>query len=413
MAAPDLLVPLSDPVYRRLFSAQVIALVGTGLSTVALSLLAFDLAGAGAGTVVGIALALKMVAYVTVSPLVTAWTRGISRKRLLIVLDLTRALAVISIAFVTEIWQIYVLIFLLNASSAGFTPTFQAVIPDVLEDEDTYTEALSLSRLAYELEGLASPAIAAALLGVVSYSGLFAGNAVAFLISASLVLSTTIPQPRIAPKMEQALRKVTHGIRLYLSIPRLRGLFALNLAAAAASAMVIVNTVIYVKGDFGLGDSEVAWGLGAAGAGSMVVAMILPKLLRRVGDRSLMLGGGVMLAVGLIEASLVGSLVSLILCWFFLGCGLALVQTPAGRLIQRSAHSDERPSLFAAQFSLSHFCWLFTYPIAGVVGGAVGLPAVALILAALAGLATVLAWMLWRPSAPRQRRRNTRREVPS
>ena len=120
-----------------------------------------------------------------------------------------------------------------------------------------------------------------------------------------------------------------------------------------------------------------------------------------------------MLAVGLIEASLVGSLVSLILCWFFLGCGLALVQTPAGRLIQRSAHSDERPSLFAAQFSLSHFCWLFTYPIAGVVGGAVGLPAVALILAALAGLATVLAWMLWRPSAPRQRRRNTRREVPS
>ena len=354
-----------------------------------------------------------MVAYVTVSPLVTAWTRGISRKRLLIVLDLTRALAVISIAFVTEIWQIYVLIFLLNASSAGFTPTFQAVIPDVLEDEDTYTEALSLSRLAYELEGLASPAIAAALLGVVSYSGLFAGNAVAFLISASLVLSTTIPQPRIAPKMEQALRKVTHGIRLYLSIPRLRGLFALNLAAAAASAMVIVNTVIYVKGDFGLGDSEVAWGLGAAGAGSMVVAMILPKLLRRVGDRSLMLGGGVMLAVGLIEASLVGSLVSLILCWFFLGCGLALVQTPAGRLIQRSAHSDERPSLFAAQFSLSHFCWLFTYPIAGVVGGAVGLPAVALILAALAGLATVLAWMLWRPSAPRQRRRNTRREVPS
>ncbi|MBN8870518.1 MAG: MFS transporter [Solirubrobacterales bacterium] len=396
-----MLVPLRHPVYRRLFTAQVIALVGTGLATVALSLLAFDLAGDNAGVVVGIALALKMVAYVTVSPVVTAWTRGVSRKRLLICLDLTRALAVVSIAFVTEIWQIYVLIFFLNACSAGFTPTFQAVIPDVLEDEDTYTEALSLSRLAYELEGLASPAIAAALLGLVSYSGLFAGNAVAFLISASLVFSTTIPQPRIAPKMEQALRKVSHGIRLYLSIPRLRGLFALNLAAAAASAMVIVNTVIYVKGDFGLGDAEVAWGLGAAGAGSMVVAMILPKILRRASDRSLMLGGGAMLAVGLIEASLLESLPALMLCWFFLGCGLALVQTPAGRLIQRSANSDERPALFAAQFSLSHFCWLLTYPIAGVLGSALGLSAVAIILAALAGLATVLAWLLWRPPSSR------------
>lgn len=397
MTAPDLIVPLRHPVYRRLFTAQVIALIGTGLATVALSLLAFDLAGDNAGTVIGVALALKMVAYVTVSPLVTAWSRGFSRKRLLICLDLTRALVIGSVAFVTEIWQVYVLIFFLNACSAGFTPTFQAVIPDVLEDEDIYTEALSLSRLAYELEGLASPAIAAALLGLVSYSGLFVSNTVAFLVSASLVASTMIPQPRTAPKLEQALRKVSLGIRLYLSIPRLRGLFALNLAAAAASAMVIVNTVIYVKGDFGLGDAEVAWGLGAAGAGSMIVAIILPQILRRASDRSLMLGGGTTLAVGLVGAGLIGSLAALVICWFFLGCGLALVQTPAGRLIQRSADSDERPELFAAQFSLSHLCWLLTYPIAGVLGSALGPASVAIILAILAAWATILAWHLWPP----------------
>lgn len=118
-------------------------------------------------------------------------------------LDLARALAVLSIAFVTEIWQIYVLIFLLNACSAGFTPTFQAVIPDLLDDADTYTEALSLSRLAYELEAIASPAIAAALLGLVSYSGLFAVNSIAFLISAGLVLGTVVPQPGSPPNMEQ------------------------------------------------------------------------------------------------------------------------------------------------------------------------------------------------------------------
>ena len=62
-----MLSPLADPVYRRLFAAQTIALVGTGLATVALALLAYDLVGGDAGAVLGTALALKMVAYVGVA----------------------------------------------------------------------------------------------------------------------------------------------------------------------------------------------------------------------------------------------------------------------------------------------------------------------------------------------------------
>ncbi len=41
--------PLQDRTYLRLFTAQVVALAGTGLSTVALALLAYDLAGGDAG----------------------------------------------------------------------------------------------------------------------------------------------------------------------------------------------------------------------------------------------------------------------------------------------------------------------------------------------------------------------------
>lgn len=59
---------LSNRTYRRLFTAQVIALVGTGLATVALSLLAYDLAGANASAVLGTALAIKMTAYVAIAP---------------------------------------------------------------------------------------------------------------------------------------------------------------------------------------------------------------------------------------------------------------------------------------------------------------------------------------------------------
>ena len=117
--------PLSNRTYRRLYLAQIIALIGTGLSTVALALLAYELAGGDAGLVLGTALALKMVAYVVVAPIAGGLADRLPRRRLLVVLDVARAGLVACLPFVTEVWQVYALIFLLNACSAGFTPTFQ------------------------------------------------------------------------------------------------------------------------------------------------------------------------------------------------------------------------------------------------------------------------------------------------
>jgi MFS family permease len=387
--------PLANATYRRLFAAQVIALVGTGLTTVALTLLAYDLAGDDAGAVVGIALALKMVVYVFGAPLITGLAARLPRRRLLVTLDVVRAGSVVAMLFVTDVWQVYVLIVLVNACSAGFTPTFQATIPDVLPDERTYTRALSLSRLAYELEGLASPALAAALLAVVSYDGLFAANGVAFLGSAALVLSTSLPARRVAPDAQPRWEKLTYGIRRYLATPRLRGLLALNVAVAAASATVIVNTVLYVRDQLGHDVSDVAWALGASGAGAMIAALALPRLLERVSDRPVMLSGGLLLVIGLALAAIVADFGALLGAWFAIGVGLSLVQTPTGRLVIRSCSSDERPALFAAQFSLSHGCWLLTYPIAGVLGSTIGLGSTAWLLAAVAAAAVAAAAAAW------------------
>ncbi|KQV10112.1 hypothetical protein ASE03_30810 [Kitasatospora sp. Root187] len=54
---------------------------------------------------------------------------------LMVAMDLTRAGVALTLPFVTQVWQIYVLIFLLQAASAAFTPTFQATIPEVLPAE--------------------------------------------------------------------------------------------------------------------------------------------------------------------------------------------------------------------------------------------------------------------------------------
>lgn len=390
---------LSNRTYRHLFLAQVIALIGTGLATVALGLLAFNLAGANAGAVLGTALAIKMIAYVGVAPIAAAFAERVPRRALLVSLDLVRATVAMLLPFVTQIWEIYVLIFLLQSASAAFTPTFQATIPDVLPDEKDYTRALSLSRLAYDLESVVSPILAAALLTVISFNNLFVGTVIGFLASAALVVSVALPNP--APSAPRGIYdRTTRGLRIYLATPRLRGLLALNFAVAAASAMVIVNTVVVVQSGFGMSQRATALALAAFGGGSMIAAFILPRILDQIADRSAMLMGAGLLVTGLVIGTFIVNYEQLIPLWFFLGLGYSLVQTPSGRLLRRSSQPEDRPALFAAQFALSHACWLLTYPIAGWFGAKFGLSYTFITLAVLSGMAVLIAARLWPQSDP-------------
>ena len=159
--------------------------------------------------------------------------------------------------------------------------------------------------------------------------------------------------------------------------------------------MVIVNTVVLIKTRFGLGEPEVALTLAAFGGGSMAAALILPRLLNRMSDRTPMIVGALILVVGMVLGPLAGTLNALIALWFFVGFGYSLTLTPTGRLLSRSAQPEDRPAIFAAQFSLSHACWLVTYPLAGQLGAAFGLETTFLLLGILAALALITALRLW------------------
>lgn len=396
-----MLAVLNNPAYRRLFTAQALALAGTGLATVALGLLAFDLAGPDAGAVLGTALAVKMVAYVGVAPVAGALAARLPRKTLLVTMDAVRAAIALALPWVDQVWQVYVLIFLLQAASAAFTPAFQATIPTILPDERDYTRALSLSRLSYDLESLVSPLVAAVLLTVVSYDLLFLGTTLGFAASAVLVVAAVLPRAADARTTDRTWDATTRGIRIYLATPRLRGLLAVHLAVAAAGSMVLVNTVTYVRGLLDRDDTAVALALAANGLGSLVAALALPRVLDRVPDRKVVLRAAALLAVTLFAAVPVTAWLdsarwpALLVLWTAIGAGTALVLTPGGRLLRRSAHTPDLPALFAADFSLSHACWLLCYPLAGWLATAAGMTTTLVTLGVVTVAATAFAAHVW------------------
>jgi MFS family permease len=115
-------------------------------------------------------------------------------------------------------------------------------------------------------------------------------------------------------------------------------------------------------------------------------------------------GAGLLVAALLGLAALVAitglSWGALLISWCLVGVGYSSVMTPSGRLLRRSAHAEDRPAIFAAQFALSHACWLLTYPLSGWLMTAFGTLTALILLAALSLVGLLLCRFLWPAHAP-------------
>ncbi|TVQ56289.1 MAG: MFS transporter [Rhodobacteraceae bacterium] len=384
--------------YYRLFSGYVLAMVSTGVAVVALSVLAFRIAGEDAGAVIGTALSIKMLAYVLGAPLAAAYLSAVPRRPLMVGLDLLRAGAIFALPFVTHVWQIYALVFLFTLCSAAFTPAYQASVPHLLPDPDAYATSLARSRVASELEGAVSPLIAAALFLALSLRGVFLAAMSGFLLSALLIASARLPTP--TPRTG-ALATVFDGFRRLFSNRALRGLPPLALGVGAASAMVMVNTVVLVQGDYTLPEEATALALGVFGLGSVAGALALPPLLRRAPERALMLAGGATMAGALALGTFAQLYATLLALWAAIGLGAALASAPAASLIRRAVEPEAHQTVYAAWFSWSAASMGIGYAAAGWLGATISLEATFAALAVFAAAAAGLAALLWPALAPR------------
>ncbi|WP_244302851.1 MFS transporter [Leucobacter coleopterorum] len=197
------------------------------------------------------------------------------------------------------------------------------------------------------------------------------------------------------------------GVKRFVKLPQLRGVIALNLVVASAGSIVIVNTVSYVRDRLGGSQADVAWTLAASGGGTLFASLILPYLLRKFSERSVMRAGALVLIFGASAAAAFSVLTPTTIAWTavvwaVIGGGMALVVTPTGQILRGAVEPKHIPEIFAAQFSLSHLAWLVTYPLAGLLGAATGFTVTWSTLAFLAVFGTVAATLLWPRNSSRE-----------
>jgi NRE family putative nickel resistance protein-like MFS transporter len=372
--------------FLLLFGAQVISLVGSGATTVGLALFAYAMAGPREATVVlGNALMLRILAFLVVSQPAGILADRVNRKAILVASDLVRALLLGLLPFATTVVHVYALVFAINAVTAFFTPTFEASIPSVV-GETHLVKALSLSRLASDVEAIAAPVVAALIVTLVGARWVFTFDAVTYLVSAALVLVARLPLVARAPEAAEAKRltlgaQITFGTRAIFREPSLRQAVTLSFAEAIAGACAIVGTVAYVRTTLRLSESHVAVGMAAVGVGSSITAIALGRSAGRFEERATdrasihgrrhawsqraLLTGGGLLAVALAPGLLALPFAALLAMWLLNGAGQALVAIPSSALLADHTSEGERGRVYAAHFALTHAFWLIAYPAVG------------------------------------------------
>lgn len=374
-----MLKSLRNYTFARLYAAQTISLLGDALTWLGLALLAVELAGDRAPAILATALTIRIIAFIICAPIsgiIADKCVGIAsplenRKLMLISTHLVRMVLVGLLPFVETIWQLYVIVLLLNIFHAFFTPTYQATISFVTEPQE-YPPAMALASATYQSLSIIGPGLAGLVAGWLGARTIFWIDSGSFFLAALVILTIRQPLNAVTPDLKvevqtNYLAKLTLGTRLLFGDRFLRYAVSIQLVGAIIGAEILVNTVGYVRVGLNLGDREYGWVMMAFGIGTVIGAFILAATQAYLARYFLIFGGAIVMVIVMLFAH-EPSLQSLILLWLLAGIGQNSINLPTQIEIGERIPKQHQGQVYAAHFAWSHLWFGFAYPLAGWLG---------------------------------------------
>lgn len=257
--------------FRRLWIAQSISNFGDWFGLLAL----YAIIGRYSDSefLLGLIIVVKMLSLAFFSPIAGYFADRFNRRRLMILCDLLRAVAVLGIILVqseTMLWLAYVLTAVQMMLSAVFEPAKTSSIPNVTSEENL-TNANIISTATWSIiftTGMAIGGFATEWLGT---DMVLALDALTYVISAWFVFRAVIPQKRLSEEELYRTRNPFKGIKEGLSyLFRNRHILRPSLAKGVSTAflgglvylLIIVSEEVLMMGSIGLGLLYAARGFG-------------------------------------------------------------------------------------------------------------------------------------------------------
>lgn len=363
-------VALKNKVFAGLYFAESISLLGDAFTWVGLALLSYQFGREKSAIILATALTLRVTAFIIFSPFAGVLADRVSRKAILYTTHFIRMAIVGCLPFVHQEWQIYALVFLLNVFNAFFTPTYRAVIPQVV-DHAHYRQAVGLSTATFQILGVLGPGLAGIWAVWFGAREIFFIDAGSFVIAAIFILMLPAAKLQHAVKQNEktfiAWHDAIKGIKLLFKNPLIRFALFIEFVSAIAGAQILVNTVGHIKSGLHLDDRHYGWVMAAFGIGASIAAFIAGSLDKTKSRRLSLIIGALVLAITISITNFVGYPVMVVL-WVFAGLGQSLAEMPSETLIGENIAENEQGKVYGSHFAFSHLWWAIAYPIAGFTG---------------------------------------------
>ncbi len=355
--------------FRRLWLAQIVSEMGDWFYSLAIYALLLQFTGKAAS--VGIALVLQILPNALISPIAGAVNDRISRKRMMIISDITRAVIVSAMLLVRSpqmVWLVYPLLFLEAVMWTFFEPARSAVIPNITrEDELLVANTLAATTWSMNLAiGAMLGGVVAAMLGT---EAVFALNALSFVGSALLIGGMKFKEPHIDHSRRFQLRDlagysmIAEGVRYIAGDARLAITVFAKAGIGFAGTSWVLLTVMgqrlfpltsVISDPRRAGILAMSVLMGARGVGSTLGPFVAAPWTAGHSNR-LRLGillGYVLDAAGYFSLSVAPNLLLASLAVLLAHAGGSMVWVFSTTLLQMYSEDRFRGRVFAAEFGL-------------------------------------------------------------
>ncbi len=374
---------LTHPAFSRLLAAMSISSLGDWVGFVAVTSLVTTLSGsvAKAGFAISAVMVARMLPAILFGPIAGALVDRVDRKQIMIVADIGRGVMYASMAFMGQLWAIFLLSFAIECLSLLWSPARDASLPNMVPRRQL-ANANSIGLVSTYGTLPLGGAVFAALTAFSSWIGgrvAFLGDrpetlallldACTFAFSAFMVSRIEFPPPTRGLTgrfdLSRVWRDVVDGVRFLREDSIASAMTGGIVIAFAAVGAVLALGPIFVGS---LDADAAAWGVMVTAFGvGMFLGMATANQLNKIVERDVVFTWALLAAAGtlfVLAAMPNLALAAVVAVWLGAFCGLAWVS--GYTLLQENVEDEFRGRTFASLTTLSRlglFLSLTVFPI--------------------------------------------------
>ena len=340
--------PLRVPVFRNLLIADLVSDIGTFMQNVGAAWLMVSL-HAGPGYVALIQTAASLPYFLLALP---AGSAGdiFDRRRLILsteawMIAVALILAVLTMEGLISPWLLLALTFALSAGDAFETPTWRAILPELVSKDDL-AQASALNGIEFNLARAVGPAAAGMVIAVAGVSTAFIANVISFAGVIVVVARWKRPIRRRTAPPETLTGATVAAVRYVRNSPAiLTVLVRTGITLFCSSSLFALLPSVARSVD----ERAIGYGLllGCFGAGAIVGALLMQALRARFSTEMIVSAGIVILGAAMVTITRLHRLSTLALVIFVSGAAWVLFISLINALVQNLAPDWVRARVLA------------------------------------------------------------------